>query len=83
MSIQLSLIRIKDCIRLHDNIGGCLVIYIAKLSSKRCSSCRCIPFKHEICDEGCDNERTKKITKVLMISSQSGPGLLFPKVWCY
>lgn len=39
----------------------------------------CIPFKHESCDEDCDTERKKKITKVLMISSQSGPGLLFPK----
>lgn len=37
----------------------------------------CIPFKYDTCDENCDTDR--KITKVLMITSTSGPGLLFPK----
>jgi hypothetical protein len=37
--------------------------------------CRCIPFRYrDIKDE------QKKLVEVLMINSQSGPGLLFPKV---
>nr|CAB3452362.1 unnamed protein product [Digitaria exilis] len=36
----------------------------------------CIPFRYrDIKDE------QKKLVEVLMINSQSGPGLLFPKVW--
>uniref|UniRef100_K3ZXL2 Nudix hydrolase domain-containing protein n=1 Tax=Setaria italica TaxID=4555 RepID=K3ZXL2_SETIT len=36
--------------------------------------CRCIPFRYrDIKDE------QKKLVEVLMINSQSGPGLLFPK----
>ncbi|ONK78118.1 uncharacterized protein A4U43_C02F14540 [Asparagus officinalis] len=38
----------------------------------------CVPFKYFSCDENCDTN-TKKIIKVLMINSTSGPGLLFPK----
>ncbi|ONK61441.1 uncharacterized protein A4U43_C08F29950 [Asparagus officinalis] len=38
----------------------------------------CVPFKYFSCDENC-NIRMKKIIKVLMINSPSGPGLLFPK----
>ncbi|KAJ0980972.1 hypothetical protein J5N97_009227 [Dioscorea zingiberensis] len=34
----------------------------------------CIPFRYRDSDEG-----PKKIVEVLMINSQSGPGLLFPK----
>lgn len=40
---------------------------------------RCIPFKYRDWDDGTDDE-PKKIVEVLMINSQSGPGLLFPKV---
>lgn len=39
----------------------------------------CIPFKFESSDESSDTEGKKNIPKVLMISSQSGAGLLFPK----
>lgn len=39
----------------------------------------CIPFRYrDINDEASDDEQ-KKLVEVLMISSQSGPGLLFPK----
>ncbi|XP_066398859.1 nudix hydrolase 16, mitochondrial-like [Miscanthus floridulus] len=39
----------------------------------------CIPFRYrEINDEASDDEQ-KKLVEVLIISSQSGPGLLFPK----
>ncbi|XP_019708810.1 nudix hydrolase 16, mitochondrial [Elaeis guineensis] len=38
----------------------------------------CIPFKYRKCDESCGS-KPKKIVEVLMINSQSGPGLLFPK----
>lgn len=36
----------------------------------------CIPFRYRDDNGG----EQKKILEVLMISSQSGPGLLFPKV---
>ncbi|XP_077218369.1 nudix hydrolase homolog 16 isoform X2 [Tasmannia lanceolata] len=39
---------------------------------------RCIPFKHRYSSEVC-GAKPKKIVEVLMINSQSGPGLLFPK----
>ncbi|KAG1365444.1 Nudix hydrolase 16, mitochondrial [Cocos nucifera] len=38
----------------------------------------CIPFQYRKCDESCGS-KPKKIVEVLMINSQSGPGLLFPK----
>ncbi|KAJ6802726.1 nudix hydrolase 16, mitochondrial-like [Iris pallida] len=38
----------------------------------------CIPFKYKMDDEIC-GDKPRKITEVLMINSQSGPGLLFPK----
>lgn len=39
---------------------------------------RCIPFKYRNSDGSCDSEPEK--IEVLMINSQNGPGLLFPKV---
>ncbi|OAY75487.1 Nudix hydrolase 16, mitochondrial, partial [Ananas comosus] len=38
----------------------------------------CIPFRYRGFDETCDDK--VKAVEVLMINSQSGPGLLFPKV---
>ncbi|CAM8957987.1 unnamed protein product [Rhodiola kirilowii] len=38
----------------------------------------CIPYKYRPCDEN-NNSKSEKIVEVLMISSPSGPGLLFPK----
>uniref|UniRef100_A0A453M6K1 Uncharacterized protein n=1 Tax=Aegilops tauschii subsp. strangulata TaxID=200361 RepID=A0A453M6K1_AEGTS len=38
----------------------------------------CIPFRYRA-DETSGDEQ-KKVVEVLMINSQSGPGLLFPKV---
>ncbi|CAN0863148.1 Nudix hydrolase 16, mitochondrial [Linum grandiflorum] len=38
----------------------------------------CIPFRYRECDENEDNN-SEKVVEVLMISSASGPGLLFPK----
>ena len=38
--------------------------------------CRCIPFRY--IKDG--NSESGKVVQVLMISSSSGPGLLFPKV---
>lgn len=40
---------------------------------------RCIPFRYRDSDFDSD-EKPKKVVEVLMISSTSGPGLLFPKV---
>lgn len=40
---------------------------------------RCIPFRY-INSEGNGKSDSGKIVQVLMISSSSGPGLLFPKV---
>lgn len=39
---------------------------------------RCIPFRYRNTERG--NDDSEKIVEVLMISSASGPGLLFPKV---
>ncbi|XP_059652016.1 nudix hydrolase 16, mitochondrial-like [Cornus florida] len=38
----------------------------------------CIPFRYRESDEGSD-VKSERIVEVLMISSPSGPGLLFPK----
>ncbi|KAL5995224.1 Nudix hydrolase 16, mitochondrial [Asimina triloba] len=38
----------------------------------------CIPFKYRDSDEDCES-KSEKVVEVLMINSQSGPGLLFPK----
>ncbi|XP_058077364.1 nudix hydrolase 16, mitochondrial-like isoform X2 [Magnolia sinica] len=38
----------------------------------------CIPFKYIDSDENCGS-KPEKVIEVLMINSQSGPGLLFPK----
>lgn len=38
----------------------------------------CIPYRHRGADDTC-NGNTKQRFEVLMITSQSGPGLLFPK----
>ncbi|KAJ6804803.1 putative nudix hydrolase 16, mitochondrial [Iris pallida] len=38
----------------------------------------CIPFKYKT-NEEIHGDNPKKVTEVLMINSQSGPGLLFPK----
>ncbi|XP_039146175.1 nudix hydrolase 16, mitochondrial-like isoform X2 [Dioscorea cayenensis subsp. rotundata] len=38
----------------------------------------CIPFRYKSCEEDCDDDPMRTI-EVLMINSQSGPGLLFPK----
>lgn len=40
---------------------------------------RCIPFRYINSDED-GNSKCGKVIQVLMISSSSGPGLLFPKV---
>lgn len=42
--------------------------------------CRCIPFKYR---SFADNEdgKSEKVVEVLMINANSGPGLLFPKVF--
>lgn len=40
---------------------------------------RCIPFKYKSLGEN-DNDEPEKVVEVLMINSNSGPGLLFPKV---
>lgn len=54
----------------------------------RCGSCltssmsgiyRCIPFRYINSEEDGKSE-SGKVVQVLMISSSSGPGLLFPKV---
>ncbi|KAJ0045067.1 hypothetical protein Pint_05225 [Pistacia integerrima] len=37
----------------------------------------CIPFRYRNAE--CGNDDSEKIVEVLMISSTSGPGLLFPK----
>ncbi|KDP29264.1 hypothetical protein JCGZ_16653 [Jatropha curcas] len=46
------------------------------------SGCRlvagCIPFKYRSCDKNEDGT-CEKVVEVLMINSNSGPGLLFPK----
>ncbi|ONM29392.1 nudix hydrolase 16, mitochondrial [Zea mays] len=39
----------------------------------------CIPFRYMDIDDGASDDEQKKLVEVLMISSQSGPGLLFPK----
>lgn len=39
----------------------------------------CIPFKYSNDEEENGGDSSKKIAKVLMINSNSGPGLLFPK----
>lgn len=40
---------------------------------------RCIPFKYRSSHEESDGA-SEKILEVLMVSSASGPGLVFPKV---
>uniref|UniRef100_A0A804LDW9 URB1 C-terminal domain-containing protein n=1 Tax=Zea mays TaxID=4577 RepID=A0A804LDW9_MAIZE len=39
----------------------------------------CIPFRYMDINDGASDDEQKKLVEVLMISSQSGPGLLFPK----
>lgn len=41
--------------------------------------CRCIPFRYRYSEEN-DGKISEKNVDVLMITSTSGPGLLFPKV---
>ncbi|CAN1813579.1 Nudix hydrolase 16, mitochondrial [Linum perenne] len=41
----------------------------------------CIPFRYRECDEN-EDTNSEKVVEVLMITSASGPGLLFPKVYC-
>ncbi|KAI5663680.1 hypothetical protein M9H77_23003 [Catharanthus roseus] len=41
-------------------------------------SAKCIPFKYKSLGEN-DNDEPEKVVEVLMINSNSGPGLLFPK----
>ncbi|BAF13577.2 Os03g0810300 [Oryza sativa Japonica Group] len=40
----------------------------------------CIPFRYRTSNDETSDDEPKKIVEVLMINSQSGPGLLFPKV---
>ena len=42
--------------------------------------CRCIPFRYRTNNDETSDDEHKKLVEVLMINSQSGPGLLFPKV---
>ena len=49
------------------------------LTSLTSRVCRCIPFRYINSDEN-DSSGSGKVVQVLMISSSSGPGLLFPKV---
>ncbi|EEE60155.1 hypothetical protein OsJ_13060 [Oryza sativa Japonica Group] len=39
----------------------------------------CIPFRYRTSNDETSDDEPKKIVEVLMINSQSGPGLLFPK----
>lgn len=39
----------------------------------------CIPFRYRANNDEISGDKTKKVVEVLMINSQSGPGLLFPK----
>lgn len=39
----------------------------------------CIPFRYRANSDETSGDKTKKLVEVLMINSQSGPGLLFPK----
>ncbi|KAF0910954.1 hypothetical protein E2562_005345 [Oryza meyeriana var. granulata] len=41
--------------------------------------CRCIPFRYRASNDETSHDEQKKRVEVLMINSQSGPGLLFPK----
>lgn len=43
-------------------------------------SCRCIPFRYRANNDETSDDKHDKLVEVLMINSQSGPGLLFPKV---
>jgi hypothetical protein len=51
-------------------------------SKKSCDIlfCRCIPFRYRANNDETSDDEHKKLVEVLMINSQSGPGLLFPKV---
>lgn len=59
-----------------------LVARTGRLQQRYENGCRlvagCIPFRYKNCDEF-DDSKLEKIVEVLMINSQSGPGLLFPK----
>ncbi|XXG83609.1 hypothetical protein AAC387_Pa10g1328 [Persea americana] len=59
-----------------------LVARTGRLQQRYEAGCRlvagCIPFKYRDSDETCDS-KPEKMIEVLMINSQSGPGLLFPK----
>ncbi|XP_058110651.1 nudix hydrolase 16, mitochondrial-like isoform X2 [Magnolia sinica] len=59
-----------------------LVARTGRLQQRYEAGCRlvagCIPFKYRNSDENCDS-KPEKVVEVLMINSQSGPGLLFPK----
>lgn len=60
-----------------------LVARTGRLQQRYEAGCRllagCIPYKYRNSDDGGDASSKIKAVEVLMINSQSGPGLLFPK----
>ncbi|KAF0933172.1 hypothetical protein E2562_016121 [Oryza meyeriana var. granulata] len=54
---------------------SCYAIYLILVSC----ICRCIPFRYKDNNDETSDDGHKKLVEVLMINSQSGPGLLFPK----
>lgn len=59
------------------SLRNCINKYTYGLNSSHV--CRCIPFRYRYSEEN-DGKKPEENVEVLMITSTSGPGLLFPKV---